>query len=167
MDVLNEGVFLAAFREFEGHLQESFALFVVGKKTKSGVGARSFLKPKSRDHGLQLMKSGMPFLEWNNPDFIISRAELYLSDGYPIKPVIVARRTIIDDARIIRNHIAHRSNESLRSYRRVAARLLVTAATNVPDPGTFLQTTNPSIPTEYFLLTFMTAFRQISSDLCT
>lgn len=167
MAVLSEGVFLAAFRHFETMLQESFALYVVGKKTNSGIKARSYLSPRSMDHGLELMQSGMTFLEWNAPSKVISRAELYLSDGYPVKDVVTTNRVLFDDARVIRNHIAHRSKESMRSYRSVAARLLTTAPGAVPDPGELLQSTNPLVPAEYFLITFLEGFRRISTELCT
>lgn len=167
MEVLTEGVFLAAFRHFESLLQESFVLYVVGKKTASGVGARSYLNPKSLEHGLELMQSGMTFLDWNMPSKVIKRAELYLSDGHPVKSIISANQMIFDDARITRNHIAHRSKESLRSYRIMGARLLATAPGNVPDPGKFLQATNPNVPGEYFLQSFIGGFRSISTALCT
>jgi hypothetical protein len=164
--LLSEGVFSISFRQFERFLEEVFVLYAKGKRSPSGQRARPFIAPRSSDHALDLMQSAMTFLEWNSPDKVISRAELYLRDGAPVKNVITAHRTVFDDARIIRNHIAHDSRESLRRYRSVAARRLRIAPANVPAPGVFLQQTDPSTGS-YFLLTFLDGFERIALDLCT
>lgn len=162
--LLSEGLFSIGFRRFERFLEEIFVLYAKGKRSPSGRGARPFIAPRSSEHALDLMQSGMAFLEWNSPEKVISRAELYLREGAPIKDVIIAHRSIFDDARIIRNHIAHDSRESMRRYRAVAARRLRIAPANVPPPGAFLQQTDPTSGS-YFLLIFFDGFETIAGDL--
>lgn len=164
-NILSEGLFSIGFRQFERFLEEVFVLYARGVRSPSGRVARPFIVPRSAAHALDLMQSAMPFLEWNSPETVINRAELYLRDGAPIKAVIVAHRTLFEDARQIRNHIAHDSRESLRRYRNVAARRLRIAPANVPPPGRFLQQTDP-VASTHMLLTFVNGFERIAGDLC-
>ena len=84
--------------------------------------AQSFLNPLDFRHTEDLIKSAMPFLDWSSPDAIIGRSELYLKDGFPIKPAIEPHLAELRDFKKIRNHIAHNSTESFNDYLKVLKR---------------------------------------------
>ncbi len=116
LHIITEGVFNRAFRSFESFLEEVFVLYSMEKRSRGGRHSLAYISPKSNEHAIQMMQSGMNFLQWNSPDTIIQRAELYLKDGFPIKESITINRTILRDVRHVRNHIAHNSRDSQAKF---------------------------------------------------
>lgn len=163
--IINEGVFSRAFRNFEVFVEEAFVLYVSGKLSRSGKRPVSYLSPKSSEHAIDLMQSGMTFLEWNSPENIISRAELYLKDGFPVKDAFTSNLTLLKEARHIRNHIAHNSQQSQRKYSSVLRRAFTTMPTKIYSPGEFLQMSDRSKPAQHFLLTYLNGFRTVADQL--
>ncbi|MDP2115979.1 MAG: hypothetical protein Q8J71_01085 [Brevundimonas sp.] len=165
MVVLTEGIFLAAFRAYETFLEEIFVLYVMGKKSRSSVTAHAFLKPRSSAHAIQLMQSSMPYLEWNTPDKVIARAELYLRDGEPIKSALTRNRAALAETRWIRNRIAHGSGEAQTKYQNVVRTALRTMPLKVPLPGEFLMMTDPRTVGQYFLVKYLDVLQTVADDL--
>jgi len=165
MIVLTEGIFLAAFRAYEMFIEEIFVLYVMGKASRSNVTAYTYLKPRSSAHAIQLMQSAMPFLEWNTPDKVIARAELYLRDGEPLKSVLTQNRTVLADMRWVRNRIAHGSEEAQTKYENVVRKALRLMPLKIPAPGEFLMATDPQVAGQYFLIKYLKAIRKVAGDL--
>jgi len=163
--VLTEGVFLASFRAYEVFLEELFLLFCCGGNTASGRIVVSYLNPKNRLHARDLMQSSMRFLEWNNPDDVVRRAENYLRRGFPIKVPITLRYGVLHDARRIRNHIAHGSQESKQQYLSTLRNHLTVVPTNLPRPGEFLLMPSRSTPTIHNLRFFLDLFSDLARRL--
>lgn len=162
---LTESVFLTAYREFEGFIQDIFLLYTLEKTPKTGSTVRSFLKPRDFAHAGELIKSSMPFLEWTNPDSVIERAELYLLDGFPIKLPYTTSKETLSDLKTIRNHIAHNSNESTAKYTRVLRKHYGTIPLKVPSPGEFLLVNDKKDPSKYKLVVYLEFLKQLSTDL--
>lgn len=66
-------------------MRDVFLLYCLEKRPQTGKKVGSYLKPKSFHHAEQLIQSSMPFLDWVSPETVVSRAELYLDQGFPIK----------------------------------------------------------------------------------
>ena len=166
IELLVESIFFTGYRNFEAFIREVFILYCMEKKSSKRPHAKSFLKPKNFAHAEQLIKSSMEFLDWTSPDTVISRAELYLHNGHPIKLPYSSYRQQLKDFKKIRNHIAHNSLESESHFEKVVrtyfhgVRPLV-----MPSPGAYLMFTSRQVNTNYILLDFFNLMKQISSDL--
>lgn len=137
--VVNEAIFLRAFRAFENLLEEAFIHYSFGNPTLGGTAVNSFLRPNDFNHAYELIRSSQPFLEWNSPSIVISRSETYLENGGPIKTVFAAKQSLLTDLRRIRNHIAHNSRMSLDEFKKILQSYLLTIPLVIPEPGCLLQ----------------------------
>lgn len=138
--VVNEAIFLRAFRALENFIEAAFLHYAFGKPTLQGRPVVSYLRPKDLSHAYELVKSSQTFLEWNSPSTVINRAETYLENGGPIKTVFSSKQSFLNDLRRIRNHIAHNSRTSLEEFRKVVQLYLLTVPLRIPEPGEVLQT---------------------------
>lgn len=165
-DMLTEGVYFSAFRAYETFIEEIFLLYALGKPAILGNKPKTYLSPRDYNHAFELIQSSMPYLEWNNPDNVIKRAETYLKDGEPIKLAIAANRVILQDMRRIRNHIAHDSKESLSQYKKVIQRHYGTMPLKVPRPGEYLVMMVPRmVPSVHYLLYYLEKLKIIAKDI--
>lgn len=137
--VVNEAIFLRSFRALENFLEDVFLRYACGQPTLSGTAVASYLAPRDIEHAYELIRSSQTFLEWNSPDTVIRRAEIYLDNGGPIKAVLSAKQSFLTDIRRIRNHIAHNSRASLQEFTKVVRNHMLTAPVVMPEAGEFLQ----------------------------
>lgn len=163
--LLTESLFFSAFCSFENFIRDVFLLYCFGKKTISGKKVSSFLKPKNYRHAEELIQSSMPHVDWSNPNIIINRAEIYLERGFPIKAVFTSNREAFLDLKRIRNHIAHRSKESLEQYKKVLIKHYSTIPLSIPSPGEFLLVIDKNDPTKYKLQLYFLFLNQIASAI--
>lgn len=107
----------------------------------------------------------MPFLDWNSPDMIIERSELYLKDGFPIKIPYTVNRTRLSDFKKVRNHIAHNSIQSLNGFKKVLRTYFGTNPLSIPTIGEYLLSTSRKDPTKYHLLEFFDLIEDIANRI--
>lgn len=162
MSLITEGVFIRAFSSYESFLEQVFILYCRGKHTMSGLKVNRFIVPKDAQHAREIIKSAMPFIEWNSPDTMIRRSETYL-DGGPIKQAIVQHRDRLNTIRKIRNAIAHRSDEAWQKYASTVASELRVQPMRTPEPGEFLMMTDPRSRAQHFLLTYLQVLKSVAS----
>lgn len=164
--LLTEGVFFSSFRAFESLLEDIFLLYTLEKPTLANRRPRSYLKPRGFDHAFHLIKSAMPYLDWTNPNTVIGRAETYLKDGQPFKIVIASNQVSLNDMKKIRNHIAHKSRESLMQYLTVLKKHYRVIPLQIPRPGEYLIKIVPnSAPPTHYLVYYLENLKQIAKDL--
>lgn len=163
--LLTESIFFAAFRTYEGFLRDLFLLYCLGRKHSSGKHVHSYLQPIDFAHAETLIRSARDFLDWSSPDSVIERAQLYLVDAYPFEIPLSSRIDALRDYKLLRNHIAHDSSESLDKYLKVLKRHLGTIPLTLPSPGEFLLMSHPSGAPKYKLLLFFDTVRAVASDL--
>lgn len=138
--LLNESIISNAFRRFENFIENSFLLYLMENKTITGNPVKSFLRPKDLDHAYEMIKSTQIYIKWNDANTMRKMSEIYLDDdGFPLKIPIITNLQTIDEIRIVRNHIAHNSRESERSYKNVIIKYYGTMPSNIPGPGELLQ----------------------------
>lgn len=164
--MLTEGVYFSAYRSFETFIEEIFILYSQGKASILGKKPKTYLNPRDYNHAYELIKSSKAYLEWNNPDHVIGRAETYLKDGGPVKQVVAANRVVLNDMRKIRNHIAHNSKESFSQYQKVIMNHFRTLPLKIPRPGEYLVMMVPrSSPPTHYLLFYLENLKRIAKDL--
>lgn len=165
LHILTESTFFSAFREYENFIRDVFVLYTQEKKRLNGQKVKSYLKPKDFFHAESLMKSALPFLDWNKPDIVIARSELYLKEGYPIKDPYTINRTKLSLFKDIRNHIAHNSIESLKGFRRILRGYYGTNPLKTPSVGEYLLLTSKTDTTKYHLLEFFDLIEDMADNV--
>lgn len=165
LHLLSEGVFFSAFRAYENFLEEVFLLYGMQKTTISGKRPASYLRPTNFDHARALIQSSMRTLEWASADDVIKRSEMYLKDGAPVKGALTPRVSYLRDMRHLRNHVAHNSTESYRSYLGVLRRNLRTLPITIPGAGEFLLMPDPKTKPKYFLQIYLEALGGVAQDI--
>lgn len=165
LESLTEFLFLSGFRAYECFIGLLFAHYCCEAPHSSRKSVHSFLQPKSVMHASQLIKSSMHFIDWSSPDTVISRAELYLKDGFPFKLPFTTHRTNLSSLKKIRNHIAHNSLESLEEYKKVVKDYYSTIPLKIPSPGAFLLLPSKQNRHIYNLQAFFNLMKMLSNEL--
>jgi hypothetical protein len=162
INLITEGIFLRGFSSYEKFLEEIFVFYARGRSTRSGDAVESFLRPRNGTHARDMIKSHMTFLEWNSPEIIIQRCDIYLRDGGPIKMALISNLTRLGYMRRIRNAIVHRSREALDRYATVVRNELRVMPLEIPNPGEFLLSTDPRARSTYFLISYLDVLRNVA-----
>lgn len=162
---LTEAIFSRAFRAYECLVRDTFLLYTLEKRPRSGARVTSYLKPRNFLHAETLIQSSLRYLQWSSPDIVIERAEIYLEDGFPIKLPLTTNSLPLHDFRKIRNHIAHNSKKSLDDYKSVLRQHFTTIPLSIPTPGEFLLLSDRIDPSKYKLLVFFELMNSLMSDL--
>lgn len=128
---LIEVAFLRSFLAWESFLEESFLLYLLGKKPrKRRRPPKRYVTPRDREHALTLMlpEKGRDFVMWDNPDQVRVRAGRFLKDGEPFETAISAHLNVLKEMQVVRNAIAHRSLTSQQRFLTLARSRLGTAS---------------------------------------
>lgn len=161
-----EGIFFRAFRAYENFLEDVFILYVMEKPSVAGHVFSSFLKPMHFDHARELLRSGRPFLDWTNPETVMDRAETYVKDGGPIKTTLAGAKQDLLDMKAIRNHIAHNSAESQKTFDKLIRKVRGTAPMTKVAPGEHLLTqVKGAAQGTYYLLHYLDRLANISEAI--
>lgn len=162
---LTESIFFNSFREYENFVRDIFLLYTQEKKNANNDNVKSFLKPKDFEHAEKLIQSSMSIIDWNSPDTIISRSELYLKDGFPVKTPYSSNRTKLSSYRTLRNHIAHNSSVSLKNYLKVLRAYYGTNPLTIPPVGEYLLLNSHINQHNYTLLDFFDTLEDMANRL--
>jgi hypothetical protein len=165
LHILTESIFFTGFREYENFIRDIFLLYTQEKNKRNGDTVISYLKPKDFFHAEKMVQSSMSFLDWNSPDTVIERSELYLKDGFPIKIPYTAYRSSLSDFKILRNHIAHNSTHSLNGYLKVLRSYYGTNPLKIPSVGEYLLLTSKRDRTKYHLLEFFKLLEDLANNI--
>lgn len=144
--LLYEAIFLRLYRAYENLLENVFISYLTGEQTIGGIQVNSHVRPVNRDHARALVTSSQPFLDWTSPQLVIKRAEIYIIGGEPIRTAIAGSQSHLQQAKKIRNHIAHNSTESAKDFNTIVVHFLLTAPLAAISAGEFLALTPPSGP---------------------
>ncbi|PPK98237.1 hypothetical protein [Parapedobacter indicus] len=165
LHVLTEFIFFNAFIAYENFIRDTFLLYTLEKKNSRNDIVTSYLKPKDFFHAEKLIQSSMTVIDWNSPDTIIERAELYLKDGFPIKAYYISTKSKLTSYRLLRNHIAHKSSKSLDGYKKVLRQYYGIIPLQTPTIGEYLLLTSKTDRTKYHLLEIFEFFEILSSSI--
>lgn len=169
LELMSESIFFAAYRAYEGFIRELFILYSLGEShlNTSVQNIVSYVNPRDFIHAESFIKSSAKFAEWNNPDDLISRAEVFFDDGYPIKLIYTSHKVVLNDYKRIRNHIAHNSSESETQYKKVVKiHHNGVLPSPLPSVGAFLRLSHRRIGS-YGLLIFLDTLLTIADQLTT
>jgi hypothetical protein len=144
--LLYEAIFLRLYRAYENLLENIFLSYLTGEPTIGGTQVQSHVIPIDRNHARALVTSSQPYLDWTSPQVVIKRAETYIIGGDPIRTAITTSQSHLQQAKKIRNHIAHNSTESGKDFNSIVVHFLLTAPLAPISAGEFLALTPASGP---------------------
>ena len=107
---ITELAFLTAFLAWESFLEHSFTLYLLGQTPPGGRVPHRYAFPPDHRTAVEWLKpEGREYAQWTTATQVSGRAERFFRDGRPYAPVLRGNQSILDEARIIRNAIAHKS----------------------------------------------------------
>ncbi len=152
-DSLIELAFLRAFLAWETFLEQSFILYLTGQQPPRGRAPRRYAFPPNPRVAVVWLKpeSGRDYVDWTIATIVSVRAERFFQAGRPFASVLRGNQNVLDDARLIRNAIAHESASARAKFETVVRTKLGTLPPKFTAGG-FLSMTMPgSAPPASFL----------------
>jgi hypothetical protein len=141
-NLLIEMAFLRCFLAWERFLEESFILYLLGKKPlRRRHPPRCRVSPSSWSNAFQMMlpEVGPQFVDWVNLQRVRARASRFFVNGEPFETALTARYYLFGEMQILRNAIAHRSQSSQNRFHSLVQSKLSSVPPNI-TAGTFLET---------------------------
>ena len=117
LEAIYELAFLNVFVAFENDLTELFKTNLL-METDARGRKRSVFAPKSRPLADKMLLGTSRYFQLLPVEQMEKTARVYLKDGGPFVVLGVSQKQAIVKAYAIRNHIAHRSPESKKTYQR-------------------------------------------------
>jgi hypothetical protein len=151
-DNMTEMAFLRAFLAWEVFVEESFVLYLAGQRAPRGRALRRHAFPPNLKTAMEwVIPEGRTYASWTIPAHVTNRAERFFRGGLPYAPVLRANQHLLEEARIIRNAIAHRSMSARDKFENLVRTKLGFLPPNT-TVGSFLGTTVPGTvpPVSFF-----------------
>lgn len=158
--------YLRIYLAWESFLEESFMRYLHGARTLSGSRVVTYARPRTLEHARELLiglDRGRRYADWTVRATVTERAKLLFKDGGPFAATLDAAARDLDDMRILRDCIAHRSDYVSKKLAQVVQRHLGLAA-NI-HPGRFLLRARPGTAEtflEYFTRVIVLAAEQVA-----
>ncbi len=114
-NMLIELAFMRSYLAWERFLEESFILYLLGRKPQHRRYApKRSVTPRNWNHAFQLLlpETGRAYADWDNVDTIRVRAKRFFVNGEPFESALTPRLHLFQEIQVIRNAIAHRSLSS-------------------------------------------------------
>lgn len=151
-DSIIELVFLRGFLAWESFLEESFILHMLGKQPKKGKAPHRYVLPPNRKAAFRLASEGHAYAKWEAATEVATRATRFFRDGRPYTAPLRAAQARLDEARTLRNAIAHRSDTAQKNFEALARNKLGGTLPPGLTVGGFLNMLRPATtPPESFL----------------
>ncbi len=146
-----ELAYLRSYLAWEVFLEEAFVLYLMGKKAPRAAKPRRFTFPPSRALAKDWVREGRSYTTWDAPT-VRKRAQRYFKDGEPFEGALSGSQQNLQDAKTVRNAIAHDSDVAVEKFqilarnqlgalppRLTAGRFLVGVKPGSAPPVTFLE----------------------------
>ena len=143
-NMLVEFAFLRSYLAWERFLEETFILFLIGKRPQRRRRVlKCYVAPKNRNHALEMiLPEGRRYVDWDSPDLVCTRAKRFFAGGEPFESALAPRLNLLNELQIIRNAIAHRSIKSERKFHQLVRDKLGYLPAGI-SVGSFLETLVP------------------------
>ena len=162
---MTELAYLHAYLAWEVFLEETFVLYMIGKKVPRRAAPQRYALPPSRQHAKDWVAEGRDHAKWD-PSAVASRAQRFFRGGEPYLAVLRGNKNVLDQAKTIRNAIAHESDSAREKFNKVARDSLAGTLPPRLTPGRFLDLTVPaSAPPQSFLDFYLEKIEFVASQI--
>lgn len=158
-----ELAFFRAFLAWETFLEDSWLWYVLGDRPLRGRTPARYVHPPNVAAAKKFVRDGRSYAKWERAAEVAARAEQFFRKGWPYADVLRARQSALEDARLIRNAIAHDSEAAWQGFEAVARRHLTALPANLTVGGFLITTKAGTSPPESYLEYFLSIF-QTSAD---
>lgn len=132
LDAINELCFLNVFTLFESQTLEMLKTYMMISHTTDGR-RMSLHVPESRPSAQRLLLGTNRYISIMPIEQLEKIARVYLREGRPFSELTPSDRNTLKKSYAIRNHIAHKSSDSLKSYKKtVLSGVSLPKKSNVP-----------------------------------
>lgn len=165
-DSIIELAFLRGFLGWESFLEESFILHMLGRRPRHGVRPHRYALPPDRAAALDFSSAGKDYAKWDGAPEVVRRAKQFFRDGVPYVAPLQSKMNALQDAKTVRNAVAHRSGTAIDQFEKLARNELKGALPPGLTVGGFLNTTKPgSAPPESFLDFYLGALQLVAEKI--
>jgi hypothetical protein len=165
-DSIVELAFLRGFLAWESFLEESFILHMLGKQPKRGRPPHRYVMPPNRKAAFSLTADGRGYAKWEVASEVATRATRFFRDGRPYTAPLRAAQTTLDEARTLRNAVAHRSEAAQRNFDALARNELGGTLPPGLTVGSFLNMTrSASVSPESFLEYYLGTLHLVAGQI--
>ena len=159
-----ELAFLRSFLAWERFLEESFLLYLLGKRAPRGRQPRRFAMPPDAKAARELVLGSRRYATWDGPA-TLDRAKVFFRAGRPYANAIEPRRYLLQEVQTVRNAIAHQSEVARRKFEKLVRDKLGTLPPKT-TVGKFLTTAvSGSIPTRSFLELYLDEMALVAREI--
>lgn len=165
-DSIVELAFLRGFLAWESFLEESFLLHMLGKQPKRGRAPHRYVLPPSRKAALTMTAEGRDYAKWEVASEVATRATRFFRDGRPYTTPLRGAQSKLDNARMLRNAVAHRSEKAQTTFETLARTELGGALPPGLTVGGFLNMPRPATaPPESFLEHYLAVLQLVAEQI--
>lgn len=122
--------------------------------------------PPDYKAALDFSAAGKEYATWDSAPHIVKRAKQFFRDGEPYATPLGAKLNALQDAKTVRNAVAHRSGTATAKFEALARAELKGTLPPGLTVGGFLNTTKPgSSPPESFLEFYLGTFQLVAEKI--
>lgn len=112
-----EIAFLRAFLAWETFVEHSFILYLSGQKPPRGRAPRRYAFPPNQETASRWLRpERASYAVWTDAQSVMGRSERFFREGRPFAPVLRGNLAMFDEAKAIRNAIAHTSQSAREKF---------------------------------------------------
>lgn len=161
LELAIEYVFLSGYKAWENFLESVFVSQARYNDPVAGKRLYPFLAPRTEIHAHEILKLEKRYLDWTDPETVVSRAEILFRNSRFIADPIKSSMQDLRDAKRVRNHIAHGSGETLRLFHDLSVKRL---GKKSKTAGEFLQAF-PAHSSVHYAVYYLEKFKQLVNDI--
>lgn len=119
-----ESCVIKLYIAWEEFLEECFTCYSMAEPSISGLQYVRYSTPPNREHAKRMPIGNQSYIEWGNPNAVLTLCKLYLQNGEPLRSAIASVNQDLLDLRTIRNAAAHLSTTTKAAFESAASRIL-------------------------------------------
>jgi hypothetical protein len=165
-DWMTEMAYFRVYLAWEVFLEETFVLYLMGRQAPKGRAVARLAFPPNADAAKGwVIPEGRPYANWVE-DKVATRAERFFKDGRPFTSVLRANQNALQEARTIRNAVAHDAPNTQEKFENIVRQNLSGTLPPNTTIGSFLAMTRPGVtPPQSFLELYVSRFESLAAAI--
>lgn len=157
-----EKMFINIFTQWEKFLENSFLLYMIGKKDMQGNEYIRYANPIDKQHAYDMLKGVRKYPDWTNISEVVTLAKLYF-ENLGTYNLLSNMPVEFNEMKTVRNKISHMSEQADSKFKLLVSQKL--SNSEIESVGEFLDTNKTSRSTyfEYYTEQILEYVRVISN----
>ena len=164
-EMVLEVCFLQAVIAWEDFLENTFILYLLGKKSPGRFKPIRYVTPKNWEHARDLtVPDAMEYADWLRLDKLQDRASKFFKDGQPFSR-LSTRLNFLGEVIKIRNAVAHSGEKARKKMRPIIINHVGIYLTSMTPGALLMHTPNPSIRQKSVYDYFVDGLEDLSNEI--